>query len=152
MRPVDSWDPTTRPGCRQMAPTRSVTRRMLDVRDASGKYGLVILLLCLAYVVTASADSADGNAVVVLVQSVTLWLVFAASESHRAQRVAGWVAVLVAVGAVTASLLGHALNVDTTEQKVLSIGSAIIYVIAPLVIVRHLVRRKRVGERFSSYR
>jgi hypothetical protein len=117
---------------------------VLDVRQTSGKYGLVILLLCVAYVVTATADSADGSAVVVLVQAVTLWLVFAASESHRAQRVAGIVAVLVALGAVTASVLGHALSVDETEQKVLSIGSAIIYVIAPVVIVRHLVRRKRV--------
>jgi hypothetical protein len=127
--------------------THSVTRRLLDIREASGKYGLVILLLGLAYVVTASADTADGNAVVLLVQAVTLWLVFAASESHRAQRAAGIVAVLVAIAAVTASLLGHALSVDKTEQKFLSIGSAFIYVIASIVIVRHLASRKRVDLR-----
>lgn len=131
------------------APTPQPRRswRLLDEAGPAGKYGWVIVLLCLVYAVTAAADTAGGYAVVVLVQSLTLWLVFAASESHRAQRAAGAAAVAAAVGAVVTWGLGWAYDVNLTGQKILSLGSVALYLVAIAVIGHYLIRRPAVDAR-----
>jgi hypothetical protein len=114
---------------------------------AANRYGWVIVLIIVSYVTSVNADGALGITVVMLFQLVTLWLVFSASESYRAQRLVGIACVLVGLGVVAAAVFGHVLDVDSTAERTISIFSAVAYMIAPLVIIRHLIRRQVVDLR-----
>ncbi|MEZ5184721.1 MAG: potassium channel family protein [Candidatus Nanopelagicales bacterium] len=116
-------------------------------RDAANKYGLVLILLAVSYVASVVADSPAGITTVMLVQLLTLWLAFSASESHRAQRIAGIACLLAGLAAVAAAIFGHALHLDAGALRAISLFSVLAYLIAPLVILRHLIRRSVVDAR-----
>jgi hypothetical protein len=46
----------------------------------TNRYGLVIILIALTYVVTAAMHGSSAQSVVVLVQLLTVWLVFTVSS------------------------------------------------------------------------
>lgn len=116
-------------------------------RDAANKYGLVVLLIMLCYVTSVSSEHAGGAIIVMLMQLVTLYLTFNASESRRAQRAAGIACLVVAVLAVASFGFGVAFEFDDWVIKVLAIVSVVLYLIAPFVILRHLLRRDVVDAR-----
>ena len=53
----------------------------------------------------------------------------------------------VGLAAIAAAVFGHVLDVDSTAEKAISLFSALAYMIAPLVIIRHLIRRQIVDLR-----
>lgn len=114
---------------------------------AANRYGWVIVLIIVSYVTSVGADGTLGITVVMLFQLVTLWLVFSASESYRAQRLVGIACLGVGLAAIAAAVFGHVLDVDSTAEKAISLFSALAYMIAPLVIIRHLIRRQIVDLR-----
>ncbi len=120
---------------------------VLTNQDSDNRYGFVLLLLGLAYVASVYADGPEGIAVVMLVQLLTLWLTFSVSESRNAQRVAGWACLATAVLVVTAALFNVVYSFDATVTRWLALVSVVLYLVAPLVIVRHLLRRSMVDVR-----
>ncbi len=116
-------------------------------RDSANKYGLVVILIMVCYVTSVSTEHAGGAIAVMLVQLVTLFLTFSASESRKAQRIAGVACVVVAVVAVATYGFGVAFQFDDSVIKVLAILSVLLYLVAPLVILRHLLRRDKVDAR-----
>ncbi len=116
-------------------------------RDAANRYGLVVALLCLTYVVAATAEGEGGLTAVWVVQLATLYLTFSASESRRAQRIAGIACVALAVASLATWIFGLAFTFDHPALKALPVLSAILYLIAPAVILRHLIRRDTVDGR-----
>ena len=116
-------------------------------RDAANKYGLVVLLLMVSYLASVSTSHEGGAIAVMLLQLVTLYLTFSASESRKAQRIAGIACVVVGVIAVAIFGFGVAFQFDDSVIKVLAVVSVVLFLIAPLVILRHLLRRPVVDAR-----
>ncbi len=116
-------------------------------RDAANKYGFVLLLLGLSYITSVYAEGPAGIAAVMLVQLVTLWLTFSASESHKARRIAGVACLVLALLLVAGALFGIVLEVDQAAVHIMAIVSVLLYLIAPMVILRHLLRRNVVDLR-----
>lgn len=112
--------------------------------DSSNKYGLVVFLLAISYVVSVLASGSGGITVVMLMQLLTLWLTFAASESPTAQRIAGIGALAMGVAALSTWLLGTYFEWDQPGARILAVASVVLYLIAPAVILRHLIRRAQV--------
>lgn len=120
--------------------------RLAD-RDAANKYGVVVALLCVVYIATVSVEGTMALSLVMLLQLVTLWLTFSASESPRARKIAGIACLVVASLDILAIIFGRAFDFDASNLRIVAAVSAILYLIAPIVILRHLVRRPVVDGR-----
>jgi hypothetical protein len=106
----------------------------------ANRYGLVLALIVVTYVVTVGVHGTAGQAVIVLVQLLTVWIVFSVSESPRARRVAALAILVVAAIAVLGLIVGTVTALDDAV-RVLFVVSMLLYLIAPVVIVRHIFRR-----------
>ena len=106
----------------------------------TNRYGLVIILIGLTYVVTAAMHGSSAQSVVVLVQLVTVWIVFTVSESPVARRITG-IAVLIGGLLTVIAWIAGSIKSDKDVTRVLFVVSALLYLIAPVVIVRHIFRR-----------
>lgn len=109
----------------------------------ANRYGLVILLIAITYVVTASAHGSSAQTIIVLVQLLTVWIVFGASESPRARRIA---AVAIVVGAVIVIVSGIVGSIAGPGDilRALFVVSTLLYVAAPAAIVRSIAARDMV--------
>jgi hypothetical protein len=105
----------------------------------ANRYGLVIVLIAVTYVVTVTVSGAYAQAVIVLIQLLAVWIVFGVSESPRARRIAGIALAVGALLAVTGLILGAVGRVDDV-LRVLSVVSALLYLVAPVIITRHIAR------------
>jgi Ion channel len=106
----------------------------------ANRYGMVVLLIAVTYVVTAGAHGSTAQAAIVLVQLLTVWIVFSVSESRRARRLTSSMIVVVAVVAVAGLVVGSVRTFDDVRRG-LFVVSALLYLVAPVVIVRHIFRR-----------
>jgi hypothetical protein len=116
-------------------------------RDGANKYGLVVALLCLVYLLSVSVEGTTAFSIVMLLQLVTLWLTFSASESPRARQIAGIACIAVAILDVFAIVFGRAFNFDAANLRIIAFVSVALYLITPYVILRHLIRRPVVDVR-----
>ena len=116
-------------------------------RDADNKYGAVVALLCLGYILSVSVEGSTAVSLVMLLQLVTLWLTFSASESPGARRIAGIACIVVGVLDLMAIAFGMAFDFDAANLRVVALVSVVLYLIAPYVILRHLIRRPVVDVR-----
>jgi Ion channel len=116
-------------------------------RDAANKYGVVVLLLCLVYIATVSVNGTTALSLVMLLQLVTLWLTFSASESPKARRVAGLACLVVATLDIAGIVFGRAFDFEVSNLRILAVVSAVLYLITPYVILRHLIKRPVVDGR-----
>jgi hypothetical protein len=115
-------------------------RRLVEAFVSPDSYGLVLLLIVLTYALSISQDRSPlAASAVLLVQIVTVWFALRTSEARRGLRLAATV-VLIAAGfiAVAGGVTG-----DSSLWAVL-LASSILYLLAPIVIVRHLVARPAV--------
>lgn len=108
---------------------------------ATDRYGIVVLLLGVSYVASVSLEGTAGITAVMLVQLLTLWLTFWASESHRAQEIAGIACVVLGLLGLLTAAFGVVLEVSASALRLIALVSVALYLLAPLVILRHLVRR-----------
>ncbi len=113
-----------------------------DWSRAQTRYGLVILLILVTYGLSVASLGQRWAAAVLFVQMLTVWVVFTASESRRAQRVAGFALVAVAALSVTGFLAGSGSEMPLWLYQVILAFSVLLYLVAPLVVGRHLFRRR----------
>ena len=108
-------------------------RHLLETFVSPDSYGLVLLLI----VATYGLAVAQLGSFVVLVQIATVWFVLRTARADRAARAAGVVILVVAgIVAVTGGLIGG----EVADLAIL-LASTVLYLIAPIVVVRHLVAR-----------
>jgi Ion channel len=102
-------------------------------------YGLVLALVLVTYVVSASVNEAQAGSIVLTVQVATVWLTLRTSHARRVTRVIASVLLCLAAAAVVASLFAHQQG---TELGVIFSVCCLLYLIAPFSIVRHLLLRR----------
>ncbi|HEY1331627.1 MAG TPA: ion channel [Actinomycetota bacterium] len=110
---------------------------------SASSYGLVLVLIIVSYGLAVEAHSSWAPSLVLAVQIATVWFTLRTSRAHRSIRIAAsvllvWAAAIAIVNVFDA----HA----TTDNGILFLTAGVLYLIAPLSIVRHLVLRHVVDE------
>lgn len=102
-------------------------------------YALVLLLILVTYAVSAGLAASWAVSLVLAVQIATVWVSLRASRARRPVRAAADVALAVAALAAAANLFVH----DQVHGGIVSSWvSCLLYLIAPVSIIRHLARRR----------
>jgi len=114
-------------------------RKLLHAFSSADSYGFVLLLIFVAYGVAITLDQSWGLSLVLAVQMVTVWVSLRTSHARRPLRAIA--SVLVIFSAVVA--LVHLVRPD--NETVGTAGwvlASLLYFLAPLSILRHLVSRR----------
>lgn len=111
--------------------------------SAADRYGLAILSILVNYVLAAALRGEVGSAWATASALVTIWLVFTVSQAPRARRTAQ-VALVVAVVVALVVTVARMGQEDTPLQGFLLLANLVLYLVAPIVIVRHIFRRPRI--------
>jgi len=108
-------------------------------RSFTDSYGLVLLMLVLAYFCGAVlGDYSWGPVVVVLVLAAATWLALRASEvERRPMRIAQALIPLLCMVAIASLLIGE----DSVAHAVTGVISLLLVIVAPIAIGSHLARR-----------
>ena len=116
-------------------------------RDAANRYGVVVALLGVCYITSVMAEGArrdhgrNARAVTDPVDHLHRLGV------PRASRIAGIACLVVAVVVLVGAVFGVVLDFDETVIRFLSLLSVALYLLAPFMILRHLIRRREVDAR-----
>ena len=115
-------------------------RRLVEALSSPDSYGLVLLLILVTYALTAALTTVSwADYLVVAVQIATVWVTLRASQARRSARAITNVALAAAAVAAVVSLFFH----DQMQHGgIVSWVSCLLYLIAPVSIVRHLVIRR----------
>lgn len=116
-------------------------RRLLRSFRSVDSYGLVLLMIVLTYVVAVSLTSHWGATIGILIQIATVRLALHTSRAHRPMRIVADVLAVVAVGWAVANVFGDG---DERILRWLFLSSSLLYFLAPVVVVRHIVFRREV--------
>ena len=119
---------------------RQRPRRLLRAFISPDSYGLVLLLILVTYVLSATMTAPWAVSLVLFVQIATIWVTLQASEARR--RVREVASGLLVVSAAVA-ILNLFISRDVADG-VMAVVSGLLYVAAPAVIVRRLVLRRTV--------
>ena len=120
---------------------RHRSRRLLQALFSPNSYGLVLLLILVTYVLSASTATRWTVSLVLFVQIATIWVTLRASQAHRRLReVIGAVLVVSAAVAILYLFIDRGL----TGTGVMAVVNGLLYLAAPVVIVRHLLLRQTV--------
>lgn len=113
---------------------------MRAIHDAES-YGPVLLSIVVTYVLAVALTSTRARALVILVQIAAVWLAFRTSRVH--QRVLRAADVLLVIAGADA--IAGLLAVPAAGSRGVLLGvSCLLYLGAPVAIVRHVVVRRRV--------
>ena len=104
-------------------------------------YGLVLLLIVITYGIVVAFDNSTGASVVLVIQVATVWFALRTSRARRGVRL--FADAVLALALVIAIVYPFLSTGEDTSLGVL-VCSAILYFIAPLSILRHLVGRPQV--------
>ena len=114
--------------------------QLLQAFSSPDSYGLVLLLILVTYALSASITATWAVSLVLFVQIATIWVTLQASQAHRhLQRVTGAILVVTAIVAI----LNLFISRDVAEG-VMAVISGLLYVVAPVIIIRRLVLRRTV--------
>ena len=119
---------------------RQRPRRLLRAFISPDSYGLVLLLILVTYVLSATMTAPWAVSLVLFVQIATIWVTLQASQARR--RVREVASGLLVVSAAIA-ILNLFISRDVADG-VMAVVSGLLYVAAPAVIVRRLVLRQTV--------
>jgi hypothetical protein len=116
-------------------------RRVLRAFVSADSYGLVLLLIVTTYALSASLSSTWGPALVLFVQIATVWFSLRTSRARR-----GVLLVASAVLAIAAVIAFVGVVGSTSERvpPIVYFASCLLYLIAPVSIVRHLILRREI--------
>jgi Ion channel len=125
----------------QVQQRRRRSRRLLQALVSPNSYGLVLLLILVTYVLSASTATRWTVSLVLFVQIATIWVALRASQAHhRLREVAAAILVVSAAGAI----LHLFIDREPTGTGVLAAVSGLLYLAAPIIIFRHLLLRPTV--------
>jgi hypothetical protein len=128
-----------RSGGQPQAPGRGRRRRLVEALSSPDSYGLVVLLILVTYAVSVALVASWAASLVLAVQIAAVWVTLRASRARRAVRAFADVALAAAALAAAGNLFFH----DQIHGGVVAAWvSCLLYLIAPLSIVRHLVVRR----------
>jgi Ion channel len=119
--------------------SQGVLRRLAAAFASSSSYGLVLLLILASYGLSVSLSSKWSGSLVLAIQIATVWFALRTSQSRRLLRSVAM--VLLAWSAVIA-VLNLAVPSLTADNAIVSFTAGVLYMIAPLSIIRHLVTRR----------
>jgi hypothetical protein len=105
-------------------------------------YGGVVIAILVTYVLSINLTKSWGPSVILVVQIATVAVILRVSRAPRPIRVVAAVSLVVAVTAAILALFLHREFGD----RLLPAVSGLLYLIAPISIIRHLVRRTAVDE------
>ncbi len=118
-------------------------RRLLRSFRSTNSYGLVLLMIVATYVLAAALSERWGATILVFVQIGTVRLALRTSQARRGFLVLA--NVLFGVAAV-----GAVVNLFTDRESDLRpfvfIAASLLYVVAPVSIVRHVAYRREVDQ------
>ena len=113
----------------------------MEAFSSPDSYGLVLLLILVTYALSAAPGASWEASLVLAVQIATVWVTLRASRARRSVRVIASIALAAAALAAVANLLFH----DQIHGGIVaSWASCLLYLIAPVSIIRHLVVRRTV--------
>ncbi len=119
-------------------------RRLVEALSSPDSYGLVLLLILLTYALTAGLSTSSwAGYLVVAVQIATVWVTLRASQARRSARTIANVALAAAALAAVVGLFFHD---EMQHGRIVSWVSCLLYLIAPVSIVRHLVLQANRGQ------
>jgi len=114
-------------------------RRLLQAFSSPDSYGLVLLLIVVTYALSASITASWAVSLVLFVQIATIWATLQASKARRRLRE---VTTALLVISAAAAILNLFLPRRAAEDGGMATVSGLLYVAAPVIIVRHLVLRR----------
>src|SRR5512133_2120678 len=113
---------------------------LIQAFTSPDSYGLVLLLILVTYALSASITAAWAVSLVLFVQIATIWVTLQASQAHRhLRRVTSAILVVTAIVAI----LNLFISRDVADG-VMAVLSGLLYVAAPVIIIRRLVQRRTV--------
>lgn len=105
-------------------------------------YGGVVILILVTYVLTINLTKSWGPSAIIVVQIATVSIILRISRAPQLIRVIAAVSLIVAVVAAILALFLH----RDVAGRFLPAVSSLLYLIAPISIFRHLVRRTVVDQ------
>ena len=126
------------------APTpahRRPFRRLVQALISTDSYLSVLLLILFTYVFSVSVAASWAASLVITVQIATVWVVLQVSQARRWVRRTATVFLVISALAVVVNLF---VGRETTGEGAVAFMSAVLYLIAPLSITRHLLVRHEV--------
>jgi hypothetical protein len=118
-------------------------RRLLRSFYSADSYGLVLVMIVTTYVLAASLSERWGATILVFAQIGTVLLALRTSQARRGLLVVA--NVLFAVAAV-AAVVNLFTDHDSGLRPLVFIAASLLYVVAPVSIVRHIVYRREVDQ------
>ncbi|WIM98429.1 ion channel [Actinoplanes oblitus] len=103
-------------------------------------YGVVLLLIVGTYVLALFAERRWLVTVLLAVQSATAWQSLRVARAHRGLRMTGAVVFLLALAVATVNAVSHGRALTGVAFS----AASMLYLLAPIAIVRDLARRERV--------
>ena len=104
-------------------------------------YGLVLLLVVVTYIVSVSVTETRAASIVLTVQLATVWLTLRTSRASRGVRVIADIVLCLAALVAAVSFFVH--NPGWELGWIFTV-CCLLYLIAPLYIVRHLILRTQI--------
>jgi Ion channel len=122
---------------------QSVLRRLVAAFTSSTSYGLVLLLILVSYALSVSLSSKWSGSLVLAIQIATVWFALRTSQSRRLLRS---VAMVLLVWSAVIAVLNLVVPSVTAENGLVAFTAGVLYLIAPVSIIRHLVTRRVIDE------
>ncbi len=122
---------------RSSDPGSLVRRISTGVSSSADHYGFVLLLILLSYILSVSLTQSWAGSVVLVAQIATVWVALYVSRARHSLRLVADIALVIALAAAVVALLLH----QDVDARFLPAVSALLYVVAPLSIIRHLLSR-----------
>ena len=115
--------------------------RLLQALSSPDSYGLVLLLILVTYALSATITATWAVSLILFVQIATIWVTLQASRARRRLRevTSGFLVVSAAIG-----ILNLFLSRGPAGAGAMAVVSGLLYVAAPVIIVRRLVLRRTV--------
>ena len=115
-------------------------RQFRQALSSPDSYGVVLLHILVTDALSATITAAWAVSLVLFVQIATIWVTLQASRAHRhLQRVTGAILVVTAIVAILNLFISR-----DVARGVMSVVSGLLYVVAPVIIIRRLVLRRTV--------
>jgi Ion channel len=115
--------------------------RLLRALYAPDSYALVLLLILVTYALSASLTAAWATSLIVAVQIAAVWVTLRAARARRTVlAIANAALGVAAVVAIASLVVNHQFQTDNLVAWV----SAVLYLAAPVAIVRHLLSRQTI--------